>query len=247
MIVSLIHFYNAVTHTPEYTPIHKMTPKMNFEKIRTVGRVSDIKLVEAEYGQHVVKLELTDEKARANTPRTLRTITAKLEGEAASDYLAWENPPGIGDRVEVAASLYAGDGYRHLSVSAIPFIRILERAFAGQTGPGEAAAGKPEVLSVTIPQLLAQPERFRDQTVSLPEVEVIYAEAGSPFFRARDLTETNQNLVIMGYKGPPLSVGQQVSVRGQFVFYAKKNYWEIMIPRSDTRAVTVLPAEATGR
>ena len=239
-LVAAIHFYQAVTFKPEYVSFAQMTPDMNFEKIRALGRVSDIVIVDEDYGRHVIKIELTAENHEKIAAK-LRRITAKLEGEAAEDYLKWGNPPKPGDLIEVAASLYAGEGYRHLSVGAVPFIRILERGTNAPALPPETE--KAPEIDAGIQQLLADPESFRDRSVSLASVTVVYAEAGKPFFRVAEAGVTNQTMVVLGYKGPPLQVGQRVSVRGRFIWYAKKGYWEIEVPRGDSKAVTVLPAE----
>ena len=243
LVIAVAHFYLAATFEPDYASITSLTPDRNFERVRVKGRVTNIQIIRQAYDHHQVRIELTGVDSVSRFPDN--RISVRLEGEPANDFLS---NPGLlkqGDLVDVAASLYAGEGYRHLSVSSAQFIRILEKGSgsgADVGGADDASQYAPSAPAVqtTVAELLGNPEKFRDQVVSAQPLEVVEVPEALPFFRACDAGQPEQKLVILGYKGVPLSVGNQISVRGKFIYYEKKGYWEIQVRDWDKGAVIVL-------
>ena len=243
MLVAVVHFRLAANYEPDYASIPSLTAERNFERVRVKGRVTNIRIIRETYDHHQVRLEIAGDPAVSRFPDN--RISVRLEGEPANDFLA---DPGLvrqGDLVDVAASLYAGEGYRHLSVSSAQFIRVLERepgaeaATDGAEGPDRYAAAAPPARA-TVAELLADPEKFRDQTVIARPLEVVEVPAALPYFRVRDEGKPEPQLVVIGHKGPAPAVGDKISVRGKFIYYEKKGYWEIQVRNWDKSGVIVL-------
>lgn len=236
--LAAVHFVAAMNYAPRYTPIPELLSEMNFEKVRVLGRVGNVSVTRGPYNSHQVRIELEAQDSLRAHP-ALRKITARLEGEAADDFLKLKDPIRKGDLVEVAASLYAGEGYRHLSVSGPKFIQVKER--------GRAAARAADTdLGTTVQELLDSPNEYRDTSVQIPIAEIVSVGDGIPVLRIADPGRTDKNLTVFGYEGTKFSVGQRVSVRGQFVFFDKKGYWEIKTPFGDDQAVVAV-SENTAR
>lgn len=236
--LAAVHFVAAMTYTPRYTPIPKLLSEMNFEKVRVLGRVGNVSVTRGPYNSHQVRIELEDPDSLRAHP-ALRKITARLEGEAADDFLKLKDPIRKGDLIEVAASLFAGEGYRHLSVSGPKFIQLKER------GRGESRETNPDP-GTTVRELLGSPEKYQNKSVHIPIAEIISVGDGIPVLRIADPGRTDKDLTVFGYEGTKFSMGQKVSVRGQFVFYEKKGYWEIKTPFGDDQAVVAV-SENTAR
>jgi hypothetical protein len=236
--LAAVHFGAAMMYTPRYTPIPELLSEMNFEKVRVLGRVGEISVTRGPYNSHQVRIELEAQDSPRALP-ALRKITARLEGEAASDFLKLKDPIRKGDLVEVAASVFAGEGYRHLSVSSPKFIQIKERGRSespvADTDPG-----------TTVQELLSSPDKYRDKSVQILSAEIVSVGDGIPVLRIADPGRTDKDLTVFGYEGTKFSVGQKVSVRGQFLFYDKKGYWEIKTPFGDEQAVVAV-SENTAR
>ncbi len=243
LIIAAAHFYLAATFEPDYASITSLTPDQNFERVRVKGRVTNIQIIRQAYDHQQVRIEITGVDSVSRFPDN--RISVRLEGEPANDFLS--NPSFLhqGDLVDVAASLYAGDGYRHLSVSSAQFIRILEKGGgegADVGGADEASRYAPSAPAVqtTVAELLGDPEKFRDQVVIARPLEVVEVPKALPFFRVSDEGKPEPQLVIIGYKGDLPAVGNKISVRGKFIYYDKKGYWEIQVRDWDRGAVIVL-------
>ena len=237
--LAAVHLVAAMAYTPRYTPIPELLSEMNFEKVRVLGRVGEISVTRGPYDSHQVRIELEDEESLRAHP-ALRKITARLDGEAANDFLKLKDPIRKGDLVEVAASVFAGEGYRHLSVSSPQFIRVKERG----RRPEEREADSN--LGTTVQELLRSPDKYRDKSVQIRSAEIVSVSDGIPVLRIADPGRTDKDLTVFGYEGAKFSVGQKVSVRGQFIFYDKKGYWEIKTPFGDDQAVAAV-SENTAR
>lgn len=238
LVITAVHFYQAATYRPDYAPLAALTAERNFERVRVKGRITDIRVIRQQYDHHQVRIEIQGEDAGDH-------ISVRLEGEPANDFLA--NPSWLnrGDVIDVAASLYAGEGYRHLSVSSMQFIKLLEkgtdRGIPAAAAPAELRyATRPPPPRTTVAELLANSEKFRDQVVIARPLEVTETPQGAPFFRAADKGRPQPDLVIIGFKGTQPKVGDPISVRGKFTYYAKKGYWEIQVRNEDQSGVMVL-------
>ena len=240
VVVAAAHFYLASTYEPEYAAIPSLTAERNFERVRVKGRVTNVQIVREDYDHHRVRIQLEGDPAVSAFPDN--RIEVRLEGEPANDFRSETGFLNPGDLVDVAASLYAGEGYRHLSVSSIQFIRILEKGSGAAVAAGgdSARASSGPAVRATVAELLADPEKYRDQVVIARPLEVVEAPEALPFFRARDEGKPEPQLVVIGYKGERLKVGDKISVRGRFIYYEKKGYWEIQVSDWDKGAVIVL-------
>ena len=245
IVVAAAHFHLAANYQPDYASIPSLTAERNFERVRVKGRVTDVRIVREAYDHHQVRIEIEGDPAVSKFPDN--RITVRLEGEPANDFLTDPGFLNRGDLVDVAASLYAGEGYRHLSVSSKQFIKILEKgtggAFAAEAGgeprPSRYAAGAPAPRA-TVAELLADPEKFRGQVVIARPLEVVEVPEGLPFFRVGDEGKPKPDLVVIGYKGELPKVGDKISVRGKFIYYEKKGDWEIQVRDWDKGGVIVL-------
>jgi len=236
--LAVVHFGAAIMYTPRYTPIPELLSEMNFEKVRVLGRVGEISVTRGPYNSHQIRIELEAQDSPRAHP-ALRKITVRLEGEAASDFLKLKEPIRKGDLVEVAASVFAGEGYRHLSVSSPQFIQVKER---GRSDPPAADAAR----GTTVQELLSSPDKYRDKSVQILSAEIVSIGDGIPVLRIADPGQTNKDITVFGYEGTKFRVGQKVSVRGLFLFYDKKGYWEIKTPFGDEQAVVAV-SENTAR
>lgn len=144
LLISVAHFYKASTYQPNYAPISSLTPELNFERVRVKGRVTNIQIIREAYNHNQVRIEIVNE-GQTSPFASRNRISARLEGEPANDFLT--NPDYVkrGDLVDVAAALYAGEGYRHLSVSSAQFIRVLEKGKGTITY--DSSTGDPQFLS----------------------------------------------------------------------------------------------------
>ena len=248
LFIAVVHFRLAANYEPDYAPIPSLTAERNFERVRVKGRVTNVRIIREAYDHHQVRLEIEGDPAVSRFPDN--RISVRLEGEPANDFLA---DPGLvrqGDLVDVAASLYAGEGYRHLSVSSAQFIRVLERgseddAAADRAEGSDRYAATEPPARTTVAELLADPEKFRDKTVIARPLEVVEVPAALPYFRVCDEGQPEPQLVIIGHKGPAPAVGDKISVRGKFIYYEKKGYWEIQVRNWDKSGVIVLADEAS--
>ena len=245
IVIAATHFHLAATYEPDYASIPSLTAERNFERVRVKGRVTNLRIIREAYDHHQVRIEIEGDPAVSKFPDN--RISVRLEGEPANDFLTDPGFLGRGDLVDVAASLYAGEGYRHLSVSSKQFIKVLEKgtggAFAAEAG-GESRTNRyaPSVPAprTTVAELLADPEKFRGQVVIARPLEVVEVPAGLPFFRVGDEGKPQPELVVIGYKGELPKVGDQISVRGAFTYYEKKGYWQIQVRDWDKGGVIVL-------
>lgn len=238
LVIAIVHFTAAVTHKPAYVKIADLTPEMNFERVRVVGRVAGISVVRGRYESRLVKIDLEDPDATGSPYRS--TVSVRLEGEAGTEYDALKDPPRRGDTVEVAGALYAGGSYRQISVGSVQLLKIRERGTGGAGTAAPAAKPVSKNLQTSVGELLAAPDTFRNRWVEIPAAVVVNASADFPVVKVSDPGRAEPVLVVFGFDGGSLEVGQKVSVRGQFVFYDKQGYWEIKTRRGDATAVTVI-------
>ncbi len=236
LLIGAIHFRAALTYRPAYLTFGELTPDKNFEKVRVLGRINRISVVREDYSNQTVKIELVPPNPR---PRgaPADAITLKIEGEIARDFTALAAPPRVGDVVDVAATIYAGAGYRHLSLNGVQFIRVVESA-----PPPEPAAEAP---GLTVAELLAHPEKHRDRPIHLPRAEVVYVSSDWPLVKVADPGSTNP-VAVFGYEGRDLATGRLVAVQGTWEFYKKKGLWEIRVKAGDPAAVVPAAANAAG-
>ncbi len=242
LAIAAAHFYLAMSYAPDYAAIPSLTPDRNFERVRVKGRVADVQIVREAYDHHQVRIELEGEGGGGRYSDN--RISVRLEGEPANDFLSNPGFLNRGDLIDVAASLYAGDNYRHLSLSSMQFIRILEKGSGAPIDPSAASGSRyapaAPAPKATVAELLADPEKFRDQVVIARPLEVVEVPEALPFFRVSDEGKPEPQLVVIGYKGELPAVGDQISVRGKFIYYEKKGYWEIQVRDWDKGAVIVL-------
>ncbi|MBP7829201.1 MAG: zinc ribbon domain-containing protein [Kiritimatiellae bacterium] len=234
LAIAAIHFTAALTYRPRLADFRDLTAEMNFERVRLAGRVVNVSITQDRYNAPLVRIELED-LATADTPGRQR-LSARLEGEAALDFAALQDPPRRGDVIEIAGSLFAGSSYRFVSVNSAQMIKIKSR-------PADGTREAREDLPATVAELLAEPGRFSNRWIFVAAAEVADAAAAHPIVRIREPGQTN-TVLVFGFDGHRLAAGQKVSVRGQFVYFEKMGYWEIKTARGDPRAIE--PADGTG-
>ncbi len=238
LVLSAIHFFEAMTYQPQLTKISNITSALNFKRVRVLGRISNLSIMRGAYSNYSVRIELKADDATPGTPFELSSIPVRLEGEGADDFIRLDKPIRRGDLVEVAASVNAGAGYRQLSVSSPSFIKVKERA-------PEQTLEDQSIMKTTVSALMNQPEPFRGKIIQIANAVVIKVSDNFPSFVIVDPGQTNASLTVFGDESHQTRVGQHVSVRGEFAYYDKKGYWEIKIPRGDTSAVADVPGQAS--
>ncbi|HBA84684.1 MAG TPA: hypothetical protein DCZ95_11370 [Verrucomicrobia bacterium] len=235
LIVAIAHFSAAIRYRPNYIAIHHLTAARNFDRVRVLGRVENVSVTRGPYGSKKVRIGLAAANASDRSPE--HRISVRLEGEPALEFLAKENAIARGDLIEVAASLYAGENYRHLSVGGAQFIQLKEKGTEEASRPETPRADDSNRVSVR--ELLEQPGAYSNRVVFVPKALVLNVSTSWPSFQIADPGETNRSLIVFGYEPNNLRPGLMVSIRGRFEFYAKKGYWEITTRRGDRRAVWV--------
>lgn len=234
LLIAAIHFAAALKYRPKLTALGDLTAEMNFERVRVAGRVVNVSVTQDRYNAPLVRLELED-VATADTAARQR-LSVKLEGEAAADFTAMKDPPRRGDMLEVAGSLFAGSAYRFISVNSASLLKIKSR-------PEGGALEAREDTPATVAELLAEPGRFSNRWIVVEAAEVADVAATHPIVRIREPGQTN-TVMVFGFDGRQLTVGQKVAVRGHFVYFEKMGYWEIMTARGNPRAI--VPVGAAG-
>jgi len=234
LVIAAIHFTAALQYRPRLTALGDLTAEMNFERVRVAGRVVNVNVTQDRYNAPLVRLDLED-LATADAPARQR-LSVRLEGEAALDFVALKDPPRRGDVIEVAGSLFAGSSYRFISVNSASLLKIKSR-------PAGSMPEAREDMPATIAELLAEPGRFSNRWIVVAAAEVADVAATHPIVRIREPGQTN-TVMVFGFDGRSLTVGQKVAVRGHFVYFEKMGYWEIMTARGNPRAIE--PVAAAG-
>ncbi len=230
LLLAVLHFRAAIVYKPVYTEIQDLTAERNFDRVRVLGRVENISVTHGRYNSKKVRIDLSPTHAPDRSFR--HRISVRLEGEPASDFLSQKNPITRGDLVEVAGSLFAGEGYRHLSVNGTQFILLKEK-------------GQPDTLSshnlpkMTVAALMENPKSHDGKTVLVPDALVLGVSPNWPSFTITDPGRTNLSLIVFGFEPGELRPGMKVAVRGRFEYYRKNSCWQIKTPRDDKKAVLV--------
>lgn len=234
LLIAAIHFTAALRYRPRLAALGDLTAEMNFERVRVAGRVINSSVTQDRYNAPLVRIELED-VATADTAARQR-LSVKLEGEAAQDFVRLKDTPRRGDVLEVAGSLFAGSSYRFVSVNSASLLKIKSR-------PAGAMQEAQEDMPATVAELLSDPGRFSNRWIAVAAAEVADVAAAHPIVRIREPGQTN-TIVVFGFEGRQLTVGQKVSVRGQLVYFEKMGYWEIKTARGNLQAI--VPVDAAG-
>lgn len=225
-IAAAIYFMIAANLSPQYTPIAALDEKMNFQHVRVLAKVRYMNEFKDKYAKRsTIQLELEDAKFGGGDDYEGR-IKLKAEGEVARELKEKGLIPARGDVIDVSASLFAGKGYRTLSLGTAELLKVVDRA-------SEAA-----VVESSVRELVEKPESFKNKKVKIKEA-VIKAKRGKLVIEASDPADPSKTLVIFGADPSGYREGQKISAAGLFVYYDRGGYWELKVG-DDDESVTAL-------
>jgi hypothetical protein len=226
-IAALVYFVIAVNLSPQYTPVSGLDESMNFQHVRILAKVRYISEFKDKYQKRsTIQLELEDSKSGGGDDYEGR-IKLKAEGEVARELKEKGLMPARGDVVDVSATLFAGKGYRTLSLGTAELLKVVDRA-------SEAAAVETDVKS-----LIEKPESFKNKKVKIKEA-VIKAKRGKLALEVSGPGDAAGTLVIFGVDPSGYKEGQKISASGLFIYYERGGYWELKITEDESDSIVVL-------
>lgn len=226
-IAALVYFVIAATLSPQYAPVSSLNESMNFQHVRILAKVRYISEFKDKYQKRsTIQLELEDSKSGGGDDYEGR-IKLKAEGEVARELKEKGLMPARGDVVDVSATLFAGKGYRTLSLGTAELLKVVDKA-------SEAAAVETDVKS-----LIEKPESFKNKKVKIKEA-VIKAKRGKLALEVSGPGDAAGTLVIFGVDPSGYKEGQKISASGLFVYYERGGYWELKITEDESDSIVVL-------
>lgn len=227
-IAALFYFAIAVNYRPQFDQIASLDESRAFQQVRVKAKVKFASKFEDKYKRRqTVQLELVDQSAGAEAEgeKTGRedTIKLKAEGDIAAELLSKNLVPKKGDIVEVSAALYAGPGFRMLSLNSPEFLKVV-----GTSGEGAA-------VETTVGTLLSYPEKSKNKIVTLKEC-VVTRRAAKLIIEVAD-APGQKPLMVFGADPNLYFDGQKLSVTGRFVYYDRNDCWEIKVSADDPNAI----------
>lgn len=222
-VAAFLYFAIALTLKPNYTPIGELDESKAFERVRVLGKVTKVNKYPDKYGKKVtIQVEIADTSAGAED----ETIRVKAEGDVSADMIKKGLIPMEGDMVDVTASLYAGKGFRTLSLGSAEFMRVVGKS------PDSV------IVEATIAKLLEKPEEYKDKKVSVKEA-VVASRKSKIVFEAAD-PDMKSRITVFGADADSLTDNQKISICGKFVYYDKGEYWEIKVFQDDANGIVPL-------
>jgi len=224
-IAAFLYFAISMTLKPVYTPISELNESKAFERVRVLGKVTRVNKFPDKYGKRItIQVEIADAKvAEGDYDETIRV---KSEGDVSADMIKKGLIPQEGDMVDVTASLFAGKGFRTLSLGSAEFMRVVGKS------PDSVIA------EATIAQLLGKPDDYKDKKVRIKEA-VVASKKSKIVFEAADADMKNR-ITVFGADADALTDNQKISICGKFVYYDKGEYWEIKVFQDDANGIVPL-------
>ncbi len=224
---AIVYFAIAVNLKPQYTPISALGESMNFQHVRVLAKVRYLSEFKDKYEKRVtIQLDLEDSKDGGGDDYEGR-IKLKAEGEVARELKEKGLLPARGDIIDVSATLFAGKGYRTLSLGTAELLKVVDKS-------SEFAAVEADVKA-----LLAAPDNFKNKKIKIKEA-VIKSKRGNLIIEINDPADAAVTILVFGVDPSKYKEGQKVSVSGMFVFYERGGYWEIKVNEDEPESVVVL-------
>ncbi len=226
--------YLSLNAAPEFQRISSLGENLNFQRIRVLGEVMATRVKPGKYDSYLTILITLRQTAlpgeEPSSPASYSPggeIRLKAEGRIARELDDSKAIPLIGDVVDVWATLFAGSGYRLLSLGDPQFLRVV----------GETRSAR-KFDDVSLPALMSSPETFKDKNVRITEAIVVKREGKLGIaLRSPDGKAT---LKVFGVSDRVTNVGDRISIRGQFLYFKPGQLWELKTHRGDREAVQVL-------
>ncbi|MEZ7891671.1 MAG: hypothetical protein QMC67_07975 [Candidatus Wallbacteria bacterium] len=223
---AIVYCVIAGTLKPHYTDIVGLNESKNFERVRVLGKVNYVSQIKDRYEKRtIVQVEIGDLKNGDSDDYNTK-IKVKAEGEVAADLIKKQLIPDKGDIVDVSASLYAGKGYRVLSLGSADFLRVVTK---GQPGDSN---------ETTIGNILAKTSEFNNKIVSIKEA-VITKKTGKFILEVSD-PDLKSSIMVFGADPSKYEVNQKVSISGRVVYYEKGDCYEIKVSEDDMNGIVPL-------
>ncbi|MDD5091953.1 MAG: hypothetical protein PHQ23_13685 [Candidatus Wallbacteria bacterium] len=236
--VGFIYFFLAFSYKPVFTPLTDLDESKNFQRVRVKAYVAGVYTNKDKYQKDTsVNMTLRGLKPDGSPDPGkggMNEIRLRAEGGVGTDLIKNGNLPKIGDQVECSASLYAGPGYRLLSLSSYNFLKI-----SGHAGLSAVTTFHP----VTVSGLLADPDSWRNKTVTVKKARIVKCYARYNIDISDPDADPSQKLLVFGVQPDQHKEDELVSVRGTFVYYADGNCWEIKTAKEDSEALIRLGEE----
>lgn len=221
-----MYFAIAATYKPQYDIISSLDETRNFQHVRVLAQVKRVSEFNDKYKKRpTLQFELVD-KSEKESEKGDSAIKLKAEGEIATEMKAKNLVPKVGDIVEASASLYAGKGYRTLSLAGAEFLKVVGKS-------AEDAA-----VEATVNELLDNPDKYKEKAVTIKNA-VILKRAKKFIMEAADPGQ-QRTLMIFGADPQAFSDNQTVSISGRFLYYERGERWEIKVSEDDPNAVVVI-------
>lgn len=225
-LAAFMYFAIAATYKPQYDIISSLDETRNFQHVRVLAQIKRVSEFNDKYKKRpTLQFELVDKSAKESEEGD-SVIKLKAEGEIAIEMKNKNIVPKIGDIVEASASLYAGKGYRTLSLAGAEFLKVVGRS-------AEDAA-----VEATVSELLDTPDKYKEKVVTVKKA-VILKRAKKFIMEAADPGQ-QRTIMVFGADPQAYSDNQNVSISGRFLYYDRGERWEIKVSEDDPNAVAII-------
>ena len=229
LVASIYFFYQAMYVAPTYRAITSLGEKDNFRRVRVRGEVLSVRVFTDKYERGtsvVLGLSALGEKASGSAPKNAE-IRLKADGRIGHELKPGGRVPSVGDILDVSASLFAGRGYRLLSLNSARNLKVVG-----------ATENKVVYTATTVAEVLADPEALRDKAIELTRVRI--AKRLGRFHLGVVGADDSQVLRVYGLKQRFYRPDDVVSLRGRWTQFKEGMPWELKVDAQDPSACVVL-------
>lgn len=229
LLAAVFCFYQAMFATPTYRDIATLGEKDNFRRVRVRGEVRSVRVFTDKYQRGtsvVLSLAALDEGEQGSKPGGAE-IRLKADGRIGHELKTEGRVPSIGEILDVSASVFAGKGYRLLSLNSARNLKVVG-----------ATDRKVVYTEATVEEILADPEAFRDKAVALPRAKVV--KAMGSFHLGVSAEGGSEILRVYGEKPQFYRPDDIVSLRGKWTKFKPGQPWELKVESGDPSGCVVL-------
>jgi len=232
-IAALVYFAISVSLSPNYIAIGDLNETMNFSHVRVLAKVRYISEFKDKYQKRsTIQLELEDASKGSGDDYEGR-IKLKAEGEVARELKEKGLLPARGDIIDASATLFAGKGYRTLSLGTAELLKVVDKSNENKT------------IDADIKSLLEKPDNFKNKKIKIKEA-IVVSKRGKLIVEVADTAVETipgskpASVIVFGVDSTRYKEGQKLSINGLFVFYERGGYWEIKVNEEETDAIIIL-------
>jgi hypothetical protein len=229
ILASVFCFYQAIFAAPSFRSIASLGEKDNFGRVRVRGEVLSVRVFTDKYqrGTSIVLGLGALGEGDAGSAGKAGEIRLKADGKVGHEIKTGGRVPSIGDILDVSASVFAGRGYRLLSLNSSHNLKVVG-----------ATDNKVVYTETTVAKVLADPEAFRDKAIALPRARL--AKRLGRFHLGVAGEDESKLLRVYGEKPQFYRPDDVVSVRGRWTQFKKGSPWELKVDRQDPSGFVVL-------